>query len=70
MIDSQEGLHVVSHNTYNVRELVQKLQPEILLLDMQVLGSIYQIANDSKEARAGLKIVLTSSLPLPEQQSC
>ena len=29
---------------------------------MQVLGSIYQIANDSKEARAGLKIVLTSSL--------
>ena len=36
---------------------------------MQVLGSIYQIANDSKEARAGLKIILTSSLTLPEQQS-
>lgn len=71
VIDAQEGLHVVSAgpSTYNVRELVQKLQPEILLLDMQVLGSIYQIANDSKEARAGLKIVLTSSLTLPEQQS-
>ena len=54
VIDAQEGLHVVSAgpSTYNVRELVQKLQPEILLLDMQVLGSIYQIANDSKEARA------------------
>ncbi|WP_159455408.1 LuxR C-terminal-related transcriptional regulator [Pseudobacteriovorax antillogorgiicola] len=70
ILDRAEDVNVVSSgpSSFNVRELVQRLQPDILMLDLQILGSIFQIANDAKESKPGLKIILTSSLPLPEHR--
>ncbi len=70
VLDKAEDLRVVASgpSSLSVRELVQKLQPDILMLDLQILGSIYQIANDSKESKPGLKLILTSALPLPEHK--
>mgnify|MGYP003683411521 CR=1 FL=1 len=70
VLDRTDDMKVVSSgpSSFNVRELVQRLQPDILLLDLQILGSIFQIANDAKESKPGLKIILTSSLPLPEHR--
>ena len=70
ILDKVEDINVVSSgpSSFNVRELVQRLQPDILLLDLQIMGSIFQIANDAKESRPGLKIILTSALPLPEHR--
>lgn len=64
--DGQINVLSAGPSSLNIRELVQKLQPEILLLDLQVLGSIFQIANDAKESRPGLKIIVTGSVILPE----
>lgn len=65
-----EGMSVVgtTPSSANTRELVQRLQPDVLLLDLQLLGSIFQIANDAKESRPGLKIILTSMVSLMEHQ--
>lgn len=70
VLEKEEDLKVVASGPSNlsVRELVQKLQPDILMLDLQILGSIYQIANDAKESRPGLKLILTTALPLPEHK--
>lgn len=70
ILDKVDDIKVVSSgpSSFNVRELITRLQPDILLLDLQVLGSIFQIANDAKESKPGLHIILTSALPLPEHR--
>ena len=58
VLDKTDDLKVVSSgpSSLNVRELVQKLQPDILMLDLQVLGSIYQIANDAKRKSSRFEV--------------
>lgn len=70
MINRAEGMDTVGAfgSSVNAREVIQRLQPDLLLLDLQVLGSIFQIGNDAKESRPGIKIVLTSNVALPEYQ--
>lgn len=70
LLDSTEDCKVVSSgpSALNTRELIQRLQPDVLMLDLQALGSIYQIASDAKESKPNLKIVLTSSITLPEHK--
>ena len=70
ILDRAEDVKVVSSgpSSFNVRELVQRLQPDVLMLDLQISGSIFQIANDARESRPGLSIILTSSLSLPEHR--
>ena len=70
VLDNTDDLKVVASgpSSLSIRELVQRLQPDVLMLDLQILGSIYQIANDAKESKPGLKIVLTSALSLPEHK--
>ncbi|MFW7379770.1 MAG: response regulator transcription factor [Oligoflexus sp.] len=70
VINRTEGMTTVGAvgSSSNTRELIQKLQPDILMLDLQVLGSIFQIANDAKESRPGIKILLTTNVSLPEHQ--
>ena len=55
-------------SSYQTKDLIQKLQPDILLLDLQCQASVYQIASEAQAVKADLKIILTSSLPLPEYQ--
>ena len=70
VLDSTDDHKVVSSgpSALSVRELVQRLQPDVLMLDLQVMGSIYQIASDAKESKPDLKIVLTSAIALPENR--
>lgn len=70
VLDRVEDFKVVTSgpSSLNVRELVQRLQPDVLMLDLQSLGSIFQIANDAKESKPGLKLILTTSSPLPEDK--
>lgn len=70
VLDRFEELHVLASapSTYQVKELVQKHQPDILLLDIQSMASLYQMASEAQAVRAELNLVLTSSLPLPEYQ--
>ena len=70
VLDRFEELQVLSSgpSSYQVKELVQRLQPEILLMDIQSMASIYQMATEAQSIKPDLHIVLTSSLPLPEYQ--
>lgn len=68
VLNAEQDIHVVAAtgSTTSVRELVQRFQPDVILLDLQLLGSIYQIASEAKEMRPGLKLVLTAAVNLPE----
>jgi DNA-binding NarL/FixJ family response regulator len=70
VIEKADDMHVVSTVTssHNTRELVQRLQPDLLLLDLQAYGSIFQIATDAKESLPYIKVVLTSLVSLPEHK--
>ncbi|MFW7378946.1 MAG: response regulator transcription factor [Oligoflexus sp.] len=70
LINRTEGLSSVGaiSSSSNTREFVQKHQPDVLLLDLQVLGSIFQIANDARECQPDIKILMTTSVFLPEHQ--
>ncbi len=70
VLDRFEELEVVSSgpSNYQIKELVQKHQPDILLLDIQAMASLYQMASEAQSVKSDLHLVLTSSLPLPEYQ--
>jgi DNA-binding NarL/FixJ family response regulator len=70
VLDRFDDLQVVGScpSTYQVKELVQRLQPDILLLDIQSMASLYQMASEAQSVKTDLHLVLTSSLPLPEYQ--
>ena len=55
-------------SSHNTRELIQRLQPGLLLLDLQANGSIFQMANDAKESQPKIRIVLTSLVSIPEHK--
>ncbi|RYZ81012.1 MAG: response regulator transcription factor [Proteobacteria bacterium] len=70
VLDRFEDLEVVASgaSTYQLKDLVQRLQPDILMMDIQSMASIYQMATEAQGIKPDLHIVLTSSLPLPEYQ--
>lgn len=70
VINRAEGMSTVGAigTSVNIRDVMQRLQPDVLLLDLQVLGSIFQIANDCKDCRPDIKILLTTNVALPEHQ--
>lgn len=70
VLDRFEDVQVVSSgpSTYQIKDLVQRLQPDLLLMDLQSMASIYQMASEALSTKTDLHIVLTSSLPLPEYQ--
>ena len=70
VLDRSEEVQVVAtaSSNYQIKELIQKLAPDVLLLDLQSQASIYQMASEAHAAKPDLHIVLTSSLPLPEYQ--
>ncbi|MCX6129577.1 MAG: response regulator transcription factor [Proteobacteria bacterium] len=45
-----------------------RLQPDVMLLDLQSMASIYQMGAESLAAKPDMQLILTSSLPLPEYQ--
>lgn len=70
VLDRFEDVQVVSSgpSTYQIKDLVQRLQPDLLLMDLQSMASIYQMSSEALSTKTDLHIVLTSSLPLPEYQ--
>lgn len=70
VLDRFEDVQVVSSgpSSYQIKDMVQRLQPDLVLMDLQSMASIYQMASEALSTKADLHIVLTSSLPLPEYQ--
>lgn len=70
VLDRFEEVHVAGAcpSSYQIKDMIQKYAPDILLLDLQTQASIYQMAAEAHGAKPDLQIVLTSSLPLPEYQ--
>lgn len=70
VLDRSEHIHVTATvpSSYQIKDLIQKMNPDILLLDLQSQASIYQMATEAQAAKPDMHIVLTSSLPLPEYQ--
>lgn len=55
-------------STSSITELMIRYQPDLLLLDMQVLASVYQLASEAKACLPHLKIILTSHAPVSEHR--
>ncbi len=70
VLDRFEDVQIVGAcpSSYQVKDMVQKYSPDVLLLDLQTQASIYQMASEAHGAKPDLNIILTSSLPLPEYQ--
>jgi len=70
MIDQLEDFEVIGAfgSDRSITELIIQEHPDLLLLDMQVLSSVYQIASEASSCLPHLKIVLTSHSPLIEHR--
>jgi DNA-binding NarL/FixJ family response regulator len=55
-------------SSHHTRELIQRLQPDLLLLDLQAHGSIFQMASDAQESQPRIRILLTSLVSIPEHK--
>lgn len=70
VLDRFEDLEVLASapSSCRLRDLVKQLNPDILLLDIQSMASLYQMAAEAQSVKPDLRLVLSSSLPLPEYQ--
>jgi DNA-binding NarL/FixJ family response regulator len=70
VLDRFEDVHILASTAshYQIKDLVQRLQPEVLLLDLQSMASINKMSSEANATKPDMHLILSSSLPLPEYQ--